>query len=153
MYTMMKRLKLILAVMMISIAIPSKAQTTTNMLKDYYVYAWAEVRWANKATGEPCFVILITPGDEGQQLPSILKNDKGKIAMFQNMMDGLSYLEIQGWELYEPRSVGKIGSWIIRKKISYEELAKTVAERTTYTNEIPKIQLELWEQQKHVDYK
>lgn len=142
-----------LLLMMMCLATVGKAQVKSNMLIDYYTYAWAEVRWANKATGEPCFVILITPGEGGQQLPSILKNEKGKIAIFQNMMDGLSYLEIQGWELYEPRSVGKIGSWIIRKKTPYDDLAKSVAERTTYTSETPKIQLELWEQQKNVEYK
>lgn len=148
-------MKLFLAALMICMTISGKAQTknTNNTLPAYYTYAWAEVRWANKTNGEPCFVILITPGDGGQQLPSIFKNKDGKIVMFQNMMDGLSYLEIQGWELYEPRSVGKIGSWIVRKKTSYEELAKTVEERTTYTSEVPKIQLELWEQQKNVDYK
>ena len=116
--------------MMICLAIPSEAQTSSKVLQNYYIYASIEVRWANKATGEPCFVILISPGENGQQRPSILKNSEGKYVIVRNMMEGLAYLEVQGWELQR----------LVKANTTYEEVA-------------PKVQLNLSEQTLKVDYK
>jgi hypothetical protein len=149
----MKKLKLFLTVMMICLAIPSKAQTSSKVLQNYYIYASIEVRWANKATGEPCFVILISPGENGQQRPSILKNSEGKYVIVRNMMEGLAYLEVQGWELLEPRTAAGIGNWIVRRKTSFEELERLVKANTTYEEVAPKVQLNLSEQTLKVDYK
>ena len=74
----MKKLKLFLTVMMICLAIPSEAQIKNSNTHDYYMYSWVQVRWANKANGEPCFVILISSGNGAEQKPSILKNEEGK---------------------------------------------------------------------------
>ena len=72
--------------MMMCWTMSSGAQTNSKVLQNYYIYASIEVRWANKATGEPCFVILISPGENGQQRPSILKNSEGKYVVVRNMM-------------------------------------------------------------------
>ena len=139
--------------MMICLAIPSEAQTSSKVLQNYYIYASIEVRWANKATREPCFVILISPGENGQQRPSILKNSEGKYVIVRNMMEGLAYLEVQGWELLEPRTAAGIGNWIVRRKTSFEELERLVKANTTYEEVAPKVQLNLSEQTLKVDYK
>ena len=149
----MKKLKLFLTVMMICLAIPSEAQTSSKVLQNYYIYASIEVRWANKTTGEPCFVILISPGENVQQRPSILKNSEGKYVIVRNMMEGLAYLEVQGWELLEPRTAAGIGNWIVRRKTSFEELERLVKANTTYEEVAPKVQLNLSEQTLKVDYK
>lgn len=109
-----------------------------------------EVRWANKANGEQCFVILITPGDNAQQRSSILKNDNGKAVVVRNMMEGLAYLQVHGWELLQPRE--NIGKWLVRKKVSFENLKKLVDNTTTYEVVTPKVQLTLNEKTLKVDY-
>lgn len=147
----MDKLKLFLITVMLCMAIASEAQTNTQ--QNYYLYASIEVRWANKVTGEPCFVILITPGEYGQQRPSILKNNDGKYVVVRNMMEGLAYLEVQGWELLEPRTAAGIGNWIVRRKTSFDELEKLVKANTTYEDVAPKVQLNLSEQTLKVDYK
>ena len=128
--------------MVICLAIPSEAQTSSKVLQNYYIYASIEVRWANKATGE-----------HGQQRPSILKNSEGKYVIVRNMMEGLAYLEVQGWELLEPRTAAGIGNWIVRRKTSFEELERLVKANTTYEEVAPKVQLNLSEQTLKVDYK
>ena len=139
--------------MMMCIATSSRAQAKPKALQNYYIYAAIEVRWANKVTGEPCFVILISPGENGQQRSSILKNSEGKAVVVRNMMEGLAYLEVQGWELLEPRTAAGIGNWIVRRKVSFEELERLVKANTTYEEAVPKVQLNLSEQTLKVDYK
>ncbi|ERK38646.1 hypothetical protein HMPREF9135_1842 [Segatella baroniae F0067] len=68
-------------------------------------------------------------------------------------MEGLAYLEVQGWELLEPRTAAGIGNWIVRRKTSFEELEKLVKANTTYEEVAPKVQLNLSEQTLKVDYK
>ena len=149
----MKKLNLFLTVMMICLAIPSEAQIKNSNTHDYYIYSWVQVRWANKANGEPCFVILISSGNGAEQKPSILKNEDGKTVVFNNQMDGLNYLTLQGWELFEPRTEAKVSNWVARKKVSREVLAQTVKKNTFYLDETPKVQLDMAEQNIHIDYK
>lgn len=148
------KIRLFLAALMMCMATSGKAQmkATNNALPAYYTYASIEVRWANKVTGEPCFVILISPGKDGQQRSSILKNSEGKSVVVRNMMEGLAYLEVQGWELVEPRTEAGIGNWIVRRKTSFEELKKMVEANTTYEEVTPKVQLTISEKTLKVDY-
>lgn len=152
---MMNKMRFFLIAMMMCLAMASEAQIHTNTTpqRNYYLYASIEVRWANKANGEKCFVILMSPGEDGQQRSSILKNSEGKSVVVRNMMEGLAYLEVQGWELLEPRTEAGIGNWIVRRKISFEELNKMVKANTTYEDMAPKVQLTLSEQTLKVDYK
>lgn len=149
----MDKLKLFLITVMLCMATASDAQTKNNAERDYYMYSWVQVRWANKANGDPCFVILISSGNGAEQKPSILKNDEGKTIVFNNQMDGLNYLTLQGWELFEPRTEAKVSNWVARKKVSREALAQTVKTNTFYLDETPKIQLDMAEQNVHLDYK
>lgn len=52
-----------LLLMMMCLATVGKAQVRAmpNTQKDYYLYSFIEVRWADKANGEQCFVILMSP--------------------------------------------------------------------------------------------
>ena len=102
----------------------AQAKNTPDTQRDYYLYSYIEVRWANKANGEQCFVILMSPGENGQQRPSIMKNNEGKAVVVRNMMEGLAYLEVKGWEILEPRSEAGTGKWIVRKKISFTDLVR-----------------------------
>lgn len=138
---------------MISITGTGMGQTKNSTTQDYYMYSWVQIRWANKSTGEPCFVILMSSGNGTQQLPSILKNEDGKIIAFNNQMDGLNYLTLQGWELFEPRTEAKVSNWVARKKVSREVLAQTVKTNTFYLDEAPKIQLDMAEQNINIEYK
>lgn len=101
----MKQLKLFIAAIMMCLATTGSAQTKASTQQNYYLYASIEVRWADKVTGEQCFVILMSPGENGQQRPSIMKNKEGKAVVVRNMMEGLAYLEVQGWEMLEPRTI------------------------------------------------
>lgn len=149
----MKKLKLLLVLTMMLVASSSEAQTKNNTAQtDYYIYSWVQVRWANKATGEPCFVILMSSGEGTQQKPSILKNEEGKTVVFNNQMDGLNYLTLKGWELFKPRTEAKVSNWVARKKVSQEVLSQTVNKNTFYLDETPKIQLDMAEQNAHIDY-
>ena len=94
----------------------------------------------------------MSPGENGQQRPSIMKNNEGKAVVVRNMMEGLAYLEVKGWEILEPRSEGGTGKWIVRKKISFADLSKIVEANTTYETIIPKVQLTLSEKTLKVDY-
>jgi len=147
----MKQLKLFIAAILMCLATTGSAQTKASTQQNYYLYASIEVRWADKVTGEPCFVILMSPGENGQQRPSIMKNKEGKAVVVRNMMEGLAYLEVQGWEMLEPRT--NVGKWIVRRKVSFEELNKLVKENTTYEEVTPKVQLSLNEQTLKIDYK
>lgn len=148
----MKKLKLFLTVMMICLAIPSEAQTKNSTQHDYYLYSWIQVRGANKANGDPCFVILMSSGNGTNSKPSILKNEVGRTVVFNSQIDGLNYLTLQGWELFEPRTEARISNWVARKKVSREVLAQTVKTNTFYLDETPKIQLDLAEQAAHITY-
>lgn len=141
--------------MMMCLATVGKAQVRAmpNTQKDYYLYSFIEVRWADKANGEQCFVILMSPGENGQQRSSIMKTQDGRAIVVRNMMEGLAYLEVNGWELLEPRTTHGISEWIVRKKIPFEELKKMVDANTTYETIIPKVQLNLNEQTMKIDYK
>lgn len=150
---MMEKLKLFLAVMMICLAIPSEAQTKNSGTHDYYMYSWVQVRGANKANGNPCFVILISSGNGTNSKPSILKNEVGRTVVFNNQIDGLNYLTLQGWELFEPRTEAKVSNWVARKKVSREVLAQSVKSNTFYLEETPKVQLDMAEKNIHIDYK
>lgn len=147
------KMKWMLLLMMMYLATVGKAQVRSmpNTQKDYYLYSSIEVRWADKANGEQCFVILMSPGENGQQRSSIMKTQDGRAIVVRNMMEGLAYLEVNGWELFEPRE--SIGKWIVRKKIPFEELKKMVDANTTYETIIPKVQLNLNEQTMKIDYK
>ena len=148
----MKKIRLFLLALLMGITLNSRAQgyTAPDTQRDYYMYSCIEVRWANKANGEQCFVILITPGDNAQQRSSILKNDNGKAVVVRNMMEGLAYLQVHGWEILQPRE--NIGKWIVRKKVSFENLKKLVDSTTTYEAITPKVQLTLNEKTLKVDY-
>ena len=151
---MMNKMRLFLVVTTMCMAMSGKAQTkNTATEKEYYRYSWIQVRWANKANGEVCFVILMSSGEGTQQLPSILRDDEGKIIAFNNQMDGLNYLTLQGWELFEPRTEAKVSNWLARKKVSREALSQSVKANTYYLDETPKIQLDMAEQNVHIDYK
>ena len=148
----MKKLKLFLVVMMICLAIPSEAQTKNSTQHDYYIYSWIQVRGANKANGDPCFVILMSSGNGTNFKPSILKNEVGRTVVFNSQIDGLNYLTLQGWELFVPRTEARISNWVARKKVSREVLAQSVNSNTFYLEETPKIQLDLAEQAAHITY-
>ena len=138
--------------MMICLAIPSEAQTKNSKQHDYYIYSWIQVRGANKANGDPCFVILMSSGNGTNSKPSILKNEVGRTVVFNSQIDGLNYLTLQGWELFEPRTEARISNWVARKKVSREVLAQSVNSNTFYLEETPKIQLDLAEQAAHITY-
>lgn len=138
--------------MMVCLAIPSEAQTKNSTQHDYYLYSWIQVRGANKANGDPCFVILMSSGNGTNSKPSILKNEVGRTVVFNSQIDGLNYLTLQGWELFEPRTEARISNWVARKKVSREVLAQTVKTNTFYLDETPKIQLDLAEQAAHITY-
>ena len=148
----MKKLKLFLTVMMICLVIPSEAQTKNSTQHDYYIYSWIQVRGANKANGDPCFVILMSSGNGTNFKPSILKNEVGRTVVFNSQIDGLNYLTLQGWELFVPRTEARISNWVARKKVSREVLAQSVNSNTFYLEETPKIQLDLAEQAAHITY-
>lgn len=150
----MGKIRLFLVALLMAITLNSMAQgkTAPDTQRDYYMYSYIEVRWANKANGEQCFVILMSPGENGQQRPSIMKTTDGRAIVVRNMMEGLAYLEVKGWEILEPRSEGGTGKWIVRKKISFADLSKIVEANTTYETIIPKVQLTLSEKTLKVDY-
>lgn len=138
--------------MMICLVIPSEAQTKNSTQHDYYIYSWIQVRGANKANGDPCFVILMSSGNGTNSKPSILKNEVGRTVVFNSQIDGLNYLTLQGWELFVPRTEARISNWVARKKVSREVLAQSVNSNTFYLEETPKIQLDLAEQAAHITY-
>ena len=150
----MNKMKLLLVSVMACLTISGMAQVNNlpNTQQDYYLYSYIEVRWANKANGDQCFVILKSPGDNGQQRPSIMKNSEGKTIVVRNIMEGLAYLEVNGWEILAPRTEGGTGKWIVRKKISFSDLNKIVQSNTTYETITPKVQLTLSEKTLKVDY-
>lgn len=149
----MNKLKLFIAAILMCLATTGSAQTKVNDAHDYYMYSWIQVRGANKANGDPCFVILMSSGNGTNFKPSILKNEVGRTVAFNSQIDGLNYLTLQGWELFEPRTEARISNWIARKKVSREILAQSVNSNTFYLDEAPKIQLDLAEQAAHIDYK
>ena len=150
----MKKIRLFLVAMLMCVVTNGMAQAkyTPDTQRYYYLYSYIEVRWANKANGEQCFVILMSPGENGQQRSSIMKNNEGKAIVVRNMMAGLAYLEVNGWEVLEPRTEAGIGQWIVRKKIPLADLSKIVEANTTYETITPKVQLTLSEKTLKVDY-
>jgi len=138
--------------MMMCWTMSSGAQTKNSTQHDYYIYSWIQVRGANKANGDPCFVILMSSGNGTNSKPSILKNEVGRTVVFNSQIDGLNYLTLQGWELFEPRTEARISNWVARKKVSREVLAQSVNSNTFYLEETPKIQLDLAEQAAHITY-
>ncbi len=82
-----------------------------------------------------------------------LKNEVGRTVVFNNQIDGLNYLTLQGWELFEPRTEAKVSNWVARKKVSREVLAQSVKSNTFYLEETPKVQLDMAEKNIHIDYK
>ena len=115
------------------------------------MYSWIQVRWANKATGEPCFVILESPGLGKKQKPSIMKTDDGRSIIFDNMMDGLNYLELKGWEFVLAEK-DSFSEWLVRRKVTKRELEEVVKKYTHYETIAPKVQLNLAEKNIHLDY-
>ena len=94
----------------------------------------------------------MSSGNGTNSKPSILKNEVGRTVVFNSQIDGLNYLTLQGWELFEPRTEARISNWVARKKVSREVLAQTVKTNTFYLDETPKIQLDLAEQAAHITY-
>ena len=93
----MKKIRLFLVAMLVCIVTKGVAHVKTipDTQRDYYMYSWIQVRGANKANGEHCFVILISSGNGSNYKPSILKNEEGKSILFNSQMDGLNYLTLQ----------------------------------------------------------
>lgn len=147
----MNKLKLFIAGIMMCLATTGSAQTKVNDAHDYYMYSWIQVRWANKATGEPCFVILVSPGLGKKQKPSIMKTDDGRSIIFDNMMDGLNYLELKGWEFILAEK-DSFSEWLVRRKVTKRELEEVVKKYTHYETIAPKVQLNLAEKNIHLDY-
>ena len=150
----MKNIKLLLVAMLMCMVTNGMAQAknTPDTQQDYYMYSWIQVRGANMSNGKHCFVILISSGNGSNYKPSILKNEEGKSILFNSQMDGLNYLTLQGWELFQPRTEAKISNWVARKRVSREVLANTVKSNTFYSAETPKVQLDMAEQAAHIDY-
>ena len=139
--------------MMMCLATVGKAQVRAmpNTQKDYYVYSWVQLRWADKANGEPCIVILESSGLGNKQKPTIMKMSDGRSVVFSTMVDGLNFLEQQGWELlFEEHN--SFSNLLIRRKVTKELLDKAVKENTYYEAIAPKIQLTLPEKNAHIDY-
>lgn len=142
-----------LLLMMMCLATAGKAQVRSmpNTQKDYYVYSWVQLRWANKANGEPCIVILASSGLGYKQKPTIMKMSDGRSVVFSTMVDGLNYLEQQGWELlFEEHN--SFSNLLIRRKVTKELLDKAVKENTYYEATTPKVQLDMAEQAAHINY-
>lgn len=136
---------------MISITGTGMAQTKNSTTQDYYMYSWVQIRWANKSTGEPCFVILESPGRGNKQKPTIMKTEDGKSIIFDTMVAGLNYLELKGWELvFEEHN--SFSNLLVRRKVSKEELENAVKENTHYETVSPKVQLNIAEKNSHIDY-
>lgn len=147
----MNKLKLFIAAILMCLATTGSAQTKDNDAHDYYMYSWIQVRWANKATGEPCFVILESPGLGKKQKPTIMKTDDGRSIIFDNMMDGLNYLELKGWEFILAEK-DSFSEWLVRRKVTKRELEEVVKKYTHYETITPKVQLNLAEKNIHLDY-
>lgn len=142
-----------LLLMVMCLATVGKAQVRSmpNTQKDYYVYSWVQLRWANKANGEPCIVILESSGLGNKQKPTIMKMSDGRSVVFSTMVDGLNYLDQQGWELlFEEHN--SFSNLLIRRKVTKELLDKTVKENTHYEAITPKVQLDMAEQAAHINY-
>ena len=149
---MMRKMKLLLVGIMMCVAASSEGQTKNNTSqRDYYMYSWVQVRWANKANGDPCFVLLASPGLGKKQKPSIMKTEDGQSIIFDNMMDGLNYLELKGWEFILAEK-SSFSNWLVRRKVTKEELEKYVKDYTHYESTTPKIQLDLAEKNAHINY-
>ena len=149
----MKKMKWMLFLVMMCLATVGKAQVRSmpNTQKDYYVYSWVQLRWADKANGEPCIVILESSGLGNKQKPTIMKMSDGRSVVFSTMVDGLNYLEQQGWELlFEEHN--SFSNLLIRRKVTKELLDKAVKENTYYEAITPKVQLTLPEKNAHIDY-
>lgn len=148
----MNKIRLFLIAMMMCVTISGKAQTkNTTTQKEYYMYSWIQVRWANKANGEACFVLLVSRGLGKKQKPCIMKTDDGRSIVFDNMMDGLNYLELNGWELVFTEH-NSFSNLLVRRKTTKEELEMAVKEYTHYETETPKIQLSMAEKNINMDY-
>ncbi|PNP95953.1 hypothetical protein BFS16_02555 [Hoylesella timonensis] len=147
----MKQLKLFIIAIMMCLATTGSAQTKVNDAHDYYMYSWIQVRGANKANGDPCFVILESPGLGKKQKPTIMKTDDGRSIIFDNMMDGLNYLELKGWEFILAEK-DSFSEWLVRRKVTKRELEEVVKKYTHYETITPKVQLNLAEKNIHLDY-
>ena len=129
----------------------AQAKNTPDTKRAYYIYSWIQLRWANKANGEPCIVILESSGRGKKQKPSIMKTEDGRSIIFETMMDGLNYLEQKGWELvFEDHD--SFSNLLVRRKVTKDELDKTVKENTFFETVAPKLQLTIPEKNAHIDY-
>ena len=149
----MKKIRLFLVAMLMCMVTNGMAQdkNTPDTKRAYYIYSWIQLRWANKANGEPCIVSLESSGRGKKQKPSIMKTEDGRSIIFETMMDGLNYLEQKGWELvFEDHD--SFSNLLVRRKVTKDELDKTVKENTFFETVAPKLQLTIPEKNAHIDY-
>ena len=80
-----------------------------------------------------------------------MKTEDGRSVIFETMMDGLNYLEQKGWELvFEDHD--SFSNLLVRRKVTKDELDKTIKENTFFETVAPKLQLTIPEKNAHIDY-
>ena len=94
----MKKIRLFLVAMLMCMVTNGMAQdkNTPDTKRAYYIYSWIQLRWANKANGEPCIVILESSGRGKKQKPSIMKTEERDGNQFLKITIHLATYQFEG---------------------------------------------------------
>ena len=104
----------------------------------YYYTSFNVVRMRETSKGKDVYVPSI--GDNKTMQMNLCKDSEGKIIYFNVPLNAFNWITSQGWELWNhDDNYNAIQRWVIRKKVTKEELNRLIKEDLETSNSIESI--------------
>ena len=112
------------------------AKTTPEMV--YYYTSFNVVRMRETLKGKDVYVPSI--GDNKTNKMNLCKDNEGKIIYFDVPLNAFNWITSQGWEFWNhDDNYNAIQRWVIRRKVTKEQLNNLIAEDIETSNNIESI--------------
>lgn len=135
--------KLMLIITIATMAVVANAQNKVTTAKTtpemvYYYTSFNVVRMRETLKGKDVYVPSI--GDNKTNKMNLCKDNEGKIIYFDVPLNAFNWITSQGWEFWNhDDNYNAIQRWVIRRKVTKEQLNNLIAEDIETSNNIESI--------------
>lgn len=137
----MKKILLIMALATMTIVVNAQNKVTSVKAAPemvYYYTSFNVVRMRETSTGKDVYVPSI--GDNKTTQMNLCKDSEGKTIYFDVPLNAFNWITSQGWELWNhDDNYNAIQRWVIRKKVTKEDLNRLIKEDLETSNNIESI--------------
>ena len=137
----MKKILLIIALATMTVVANAQNKTTSAKAAQEMVYYYTSFNVVRmKETNKNKDVYVPSIGDNKTVQMNLCKDHEGKIIFFDVPLNAFNWITSQGWELWNhDDNYNAIQRWIIRKKVTKEQLNNLINEDIESSNNIESI--------------